>query len=234
MRVVSAIVVVCAVSAGAWAQDINVVNSGFEEPALNPNGFTNAAPPGWVKVGGGGAVGVFYPTEQQWDYVAPFGNQVGYMNGAFIEQALEEEIQPGVPYKLLVDVVHRPDFFNGYTVELYAGDTIIASDTDSLDPPEGESLVLVLGYTAADNDPLIGQPIKIRLGGPSQANFDRVRLLTSCKGDCDDSGNLNILDFVCFQGLFTGGNPGADCDGNGVLNILDFVCFQGAFTDGCG
>ena len=55
----------------------------------------------------------------------------------------------------------------------------------------------------------------------------------SCFADCDGSGELNILDFVCYQGLFQSGDPGADCDGNGLLNILDFVCFQGAFQAGC-
>jgi hypothetical protein len=51
----------------------------------------------------------------------------------------------------------------------------------------------------------------------------------TCAADCNGDGALNILDFVCFQGLFLAGDPSADCDGNGALNILDFVCFQGAF-----
>jgi hypothetical protein len=54
-----------------------------------------------------------------------------------------------------------------------------------------------------------------------------------CFADCDGNGELNILDFVCYQGLFQSGDPGADCDGNGELNILDFVCFQTAFQAGC-
>jgi hypothetical protein len=54
-----------------------------------------------------------------------------------------------------------------------------------------------------------------------------------CFADCDGNGALNILDFVCYQGLFQSGDPNADCDDNGSLNILDFVCFQGAFQDGC-
>ena len=54
-----------------------------------------------------------------------------------------------------------------------------------------------------------------------------------CYADCDGNGDLNILDFVCYQGLFQSGDDGADCDGNGVLNILDFVCFQSEFVGGC-
>ena len=58
-------------------------------------------------------------------------------------------------------------------------------------------------------------------------------VIGGCIADCDDNGQLNILDFVCFQGLFQAGDPSADCDGNGQLNILDFVCFQQAFQAGC-
>ena len=56
---------------------------------------------------------------------------------------------------------------------------------------------------------------------------------TPCEADCDANGELNILDFVCFQQVFQAGDPAADCDGNGELNILDFVCFQNEFQAGC-
>ena len=54
-----------------------------------------------------------------------------------------------------------------------------------------------------------------------------------CPPDCNGDGALNILDFVCFQGLFVNGDLAADCNGDGVLNILDFVCFQDLFVQGC-
>ena len=54
-----------------------------------------------------------------------------------------------------------------------------------------------------------------------------------CAPDCNGDGELNILDFVCFQGLFQKGDAAADCNGDGMLNILDFVCFQGLFQQGC-
>ena len=55
----------------------------------------------------------------------------------------------------------------------------------------------------------------------------------ACAADCNRDGSLDILDFVCFQNLFTSGEPAADCNGDGSLNILDFVCFQGVFVAGC-
>lgn len=54
-----------------------------------------------------------------------------------------------------------------------------------------------------------------------------------CYPDCDGDGELTILDFVCFQNLFSSGDAAADCNGDGALNILDFVCYQDAFVAGC-
>ena len=55
----------------------------------------------------------------------------------------------------------------------------------------------------------------------------------ACAADVDGDGELTILDFIAFQGLFLDGDPAADCDANGEFNILDFVCFQQLFQAGC-
>jgi len=52
-------------------------------------------------------------------------------------------------------------------------------------------------------------------------------------GDCDEDGQLNINDFICFQTLYSLGDLAADCDGSGTLNIDDFICFQTSFSFGC-
>jgi len=54
-----------------------------------------------------------------------------------------------------------------------------------------------------------------------------------CPADCNGDGMLNIVDFVCFQGLFAANDPAADCNGDGMLNVLDFVCYQSDFEGGC-
>lgn len=56
---------------------------------------------------------------------------------------------------------------------------------------------------------------------------------SSCAGDFNGDGVLNVLDFVGFQVAFVAMDPSADCNGDGGLSILDFVCFQGAFQAGC-
>jgi hypothetical protein len=65
------------------------------------------------------------------------------------------------------------------------------------------------------------------------AIVDRGAYERQCLADANGDGNLNILDFVAFQGLWQDQDPAADCDANGAFNILDFVCYQGAFTQGC-
>jgi hypothetical protein len=55
----------------------------------------------------------------------------------------------------------------------------------------------------------------------------------SCPADCDESEQLNIDDFICFQTFFVIGDHKADCDASGQLDIDDFICFQTSFVLGC-
>jgi hypothetical protein len=54
-----------------------------------------------------------------------------------------------------------------------------------------------------------------------------------CYADCDESGELDFFDFLCFQDAFAAGDPYADCDESGELDFFDFLCFQNAFAAGC-
>ncbi len=71
--------------------------------------------------------------------------------------------------------------------------------------------------------------------------FDERRITTlvcpesvgrSRYADCDRSGTLDILDFLCFQNEFAAGGIYADCDRDGRFTPLDFMCFQNAFVRG--
>ena len=104
---------------------------------------------------------------------------------------------------------------------------LVLSVDESLLPDEVEQ---IMRESALDmGDP--GFDIKHGWGMVNAA--DAVSLAIGCSADCDDNGALNILDFVCFQGLFQAGDDAADCNGDGALNILDFVCFQQFFQSGC-
>ena len=54
-----------------------------------------------------------------------------------------------------------------------------------------------------------------------------------CYPDCEQDGDLDIDDFICFQTLFALEAPAADCDGDSLLTIDDFICFQTFFAVGC-
>ncbi len=165
------------VAADVRAQVV-IANHGFESPALSPGGFTQSVPLGWTLVAGSSTeVGVFYPTISQWNYVAPSGNQVLYLNTATVEQQIATNVVQGEHYLLAVNVVRRPGFWNpNYRIDFFAGSVLLGSDLGTLVPANGGALVSLIEYTAGPGDPAIGQPLKIRLGGLTQTNFDNVRI----------------------------------------------------------
>jgi hypothetical protein len=55
----------------------------------------------------------------------------------------------------------------------------------------------------------------------------------ACYADCDESGELDFFDFLCFQDAFAAGEEYADCDESGELDFFDFLCFQNDFAAGC-
>ncbi|MCA9278030.1 MAG: hypothetical protein H6815_04490 [Phycisphaeraceae bacterium] len=55
----------------------------------------------------------------------------------------------------------------------------------------------------------------------------------TCYADCDQSGSLNIFDYICFGNEYSAGTSYADCDGSGSLNIFDYICFGNAYAAGC-
>jgi hypothetical protein len=232
--------VLLAAAAGAMGQTVPVVNGDFESPTLSPNGFTVDTPvSGWTPVATGQDWGVFYPTMASWSFVAPLNHQVLYTNGPTLEQVTTTNAVAGQSYTLRVDVVNRPDFNgNNYVVELWAGSVLLARDNNSLHPAVGGFLTSVLVGTAGAS--AAGQPLKIRLGGANQSNFDDVRLsIGGCYANCDNSTTppiLNVLDFTCFLNEFAAGSQLANCDGSTtapVLNVLDFTCFLNKFAAGC-
>ena len=84
--------------------------------------------------------------------------------------------------------------------------------------------VMIAGVTQGD------------LGGPNAGQEDAFLARygeAPCFADCDGSGDINTLDFLCFLNLFSASDPAADCDGSGSINTLDFLCFLNAFNDGC-
>lgn len=177
-RVVGSVLMVLGAASVAGAQTIPVANGDFEEPVLQPGSFTQATPTGWTLFAGSTTnTGVFHPTVASWQYVAPSGHQLLYLNGATVEQTLAANAQQGQTYLLAVDVVRRPGFWNpNYRIDFFAGSVLLGTDFASLVPENGGSKVSLIQYVVGPGDPAIGQALRIRLGGPTQTNFDNVRV----------------------------------------------------------
>lgn len=74
--------------------------------------------------------------------------------------------------------------FPGYAVQLLAGDTIIAEDSNTLDIAEGSFSTSTIVYSTPLDEPNIGQPLQIRLlntleNDGLEVNFDDVELSTT-------------------------------------------------------
>jgi len=85
-------------------------------------------------------------------------------------------------------------------------------------------------YITSEKAPADATPWLILFGVPGGGE--------ECVADCTGDGQLNILDFVCYEGLFVECGPPDDCsgcdvNGDGFCNVLDFVAFQTAFAAGC-
>ncbi len=54
-----------------------------------------------------------------------------------------------------------------------------------------------------------------------------------CYADCEGDGDVDIFDFLCFQGEYAGKSSYSDCEGDGDWDVFDFLCFQSAYSTGC-
>ena len=185
---------------------VSVINPSFETPAVPDFDLetNSAAIPGWDFAGTANTfVGLFNPPADSYPTAGGQGTPTGadgaqvaflFNNGGPAEsvsavQALGETLEAGRSYTLTVAIgrfdpsqPYVPSTFGGYTVELLAGSTVIASDTDTQDPPQGEFRDAVAVASAASIPPgLVGQPLSIRLGisdnvAARSTHFDDVRL----------------------------------------------------------
>lgn len=160
------------------AESIAISNPSFEEPSLPDGSFTIENITGWEVINTGNP-GVFNPSSTSFGSVVD-GVQTLYSNSATVFQTLPTTLAPNTTYTLGVSIGRRLDFtdFPGFTIELRAGGTILASANQTIIPvpAPGEFVRLNLSYTSPSSIPA-GQQLEIRLksDGP-QTNFDLVTL----------------------------------------------------------
>ncbi len=95
------------------------------------------------------------------------------------------------------------------------------------------SLLTAAGVWMDDERTVVVGSGQYKAGSPPQALMWTRWNKPVCLPDCDQSGELDIDDFICFQTLYAIGDPKADCDQSGGLDINDFICFQTAYAIGC-
>lgn len=187
-RIATIAALICGAVLPTWAVDVAIANAGFEQvvlpcvPGMNCIALSNVA--AWTGTGrfhtfrpSTGPGGVFPAGVPEGVNVAGLGNiEVG--RGVLV-QTLGATLQPNTTYTLIFSVGSRADYvFAGYSAELLAGSTTLASDS-SLAPPSGTFATgrIVYSSTAA-NPALLGQALAIRLtgNGGGQADFDKISL----------------------------------------------------------
>lgn len=162
---------------------IPILNPGFEDAKLI-DGVFNFTIPGWTIALVGPEAGSWNPSVFSYPAGVPEGDHVAYSNhpaSGVISQLLPAVLVPGTTYDLSVWVGRRADFtFGGYLIELLAGGTVVASESNVVFPALGWFERAAISYAAGAADPLAGGALEIRLRalGP-QTNFDLVELLAS-------------------------------------------------------
>ena len=161
---------VLAIGGFAQAEQLVLVNPGFEDPVLAEDDWTWLDVPGWTRVGGEGP-GIWHVTSADFDpVVAPEGQNVLYTENAVgdaggVAQVLTETFAADTDYTLTADVGNSWNYYwAGYSVQLLAGETVIAQDNDTLWPDYmlWATSTVVYTYDPADSA-LVGQPLEIRL-----------------------------------------------------------------------
>ena len=162
--------------ASTQAVPLTVLNPSFESPALDVGVYTVGTAAGWTVTSD---AGVWNPDPLFWfSSPVPGGDQVAWSNGGTFSQTLSATLQSDTSYTLTVAVgaqLYAP--FAGYQVALYAGSTLLGSES-SLSPAPGTFLTSTLIFTSASSDPSAGQPLRIELSSSSgfQTDFDTVSL----------------------------------------------------------
>jgi VCBS repeat-containing protein len=159
------------------SQSITIENASFDAQLLADGGYTTS-PPGWTV---SGVAGDFNPSTAYFSSGnGTDGANVGYVDsvGASLSQVLSTNFSSTLNYHLTVDVGRRIDYSvpQSYTVELFAGATLLGSFTSVQGDNDawGTAHVSVVGANFAAAD---GQSLRIVLnGGGAQVNFDNVRL----------------------------------------------------------
>lgn len=178
---------------GVTSGSTSVSNPSFETPTL-PGGaqasdstgsWTNSVA-NWTQ---SGSSGVFLPSTVPFPNGTTNGSQVLWIWNGSVQQTLSATVAANTAYTLQVDVGQRADDPPiGYTIQLLAGSTVVASDDSSRVPASGTWQTSTLNWSSASDPSLIGQALTISMSETaSQPDFDNVRLTATTGSGSDPS-----------------------------------------------
>ena len=165
---------------------INLVNASFENPYLEDTQGSFAIS-GWnvenidpEDVGIGSHIenpgfASFYSTEIHGR------NVLTASNGEIVSQTTNTYINDNTQYTLQVNIGNRgfsPEPWNGYLIQLWAGNTLLTEDNSTLLPSERSFLTTTIAYNSLNNNVLTGENLEIRLLSYNNLDvvFDNVTL----------------------------------------------------------
>ena len=173
-------------SAAHAAKNIPVLNPSFELPGDNAN-FTHGPEGAYLKFNcddwnGSGIFAVFAPNTRPYPNGIPDAKQVGVVGDETGSGALFQDVpatvQIGQTYMLSVAVGNRADYSGSGLVNLETTGGAILASSGTVTPALGAFQQVTLNYTVTENDPFVGQGLRIYLtrSGGNQTNFDNVKL----------------------------------------------------------
>jgi len=139
---------------------IAITNASFEAENLGDGDWNNSIV-GWTKTG---SSGTYDPKDKDWDVSTVTGENVAWIdgNGARISQTLSETFQDGAVYSFDLDLGDDKSGSAAYTINIYAGSTIIGTISGNTTGKEELSTVNV-NSSGFSNPALNGQTIRIEV-----------------------------------------------------------------------
>ena len=235
----------------AQAQPLEIQNPGFEAVELADDEFLAGqlgGAPGWEGTNNN-AWGAWNPPVDAYPDEAPEGSNIGFLyqnpdlGSVAMSHDLSDTLQPEATYTLSLFVGNPQAYFSelynfffdlegfpSYRVELLAGGVVLAADDNTLLPEEGTFERTSITYSVPSDDPLVGEPLSIRLINFNdlpgyQVDFDDVQLNFEgdpCPWDLDGNGDVGVSDFLQLLAVWGQTGVPADFDGGGV-GVSDFL-----------
>jgi hypothetical protein len=184
---------IMAFSFSALATPITILNNTFDDPTQGPGIYTINGINDWTTIATATdpRLGVWYPIASQtggdtFINGIPDKPQIGYTNGADIEQTLSDSLIAGYRYTLKVWIGGRPGLSGIPYAVILAGGSQLGQITGMNTVNEWTEMTLT--YDSPFDDPNAGQLLKIKIinNAGGQLDFDKVTLdgtpLVTCTG----------------------------------------------------